>query len=356
MGLKAAKRRQGPQFVDEIPARLTTDPSPLLVASARTALMLALRELQLDPARRILVPEFVCDVVVDAIRQCGLAPRYYSTTRNLVPDWEALEVMAAERSCSALVMVHYFGQPQDVTQFRAFCGRHDLVLIEDNAHGHGGYLGGNPLGTLGNVGISSPRKILGTPSGGALYGAGPGARRVVDNLRMYPIHHPVVAVKAVLRSIPVLRRRLKSWIDQDSNWSDPHLHREVTQTDYAIDVWSRQRIVTADWKAIAAERRARWSAWAQFAQRNGGELLFARVHPESCPWALPVYVRDMSDRNAWLQWGAKNRISIFPWPTLPEEVIASNGVALARWQKILCISLEVGPVKLGPRISSTTLQ
>ena len=333
---------------------MTTQPSPLLVASARTALKLALQELQLDPARKILVPEFVCDVLLVPIRQCGLTTRYYSTTRNLVPDWEALEVMAAERSCSALVMVHYFGQPQNVTQFRAFCGRHKLILIEDNAHGHGGCLGGIPLGTFGNVGISSPRKILGTSSGGALYGAGPGARRAAETLKTFPLHHPAVIARRVLRSVPAIRRRLKAWRDQGKNWSDPRLDREVPRSDYAIDAWSRQRIIVADWEAIASKQRARWTAWAQFAQRNGGELLFARVHPESCPWALPVYVRDMDERNVWLQWGAKNRIVMFPWPTLPEEVIASDGEALARWKCLLCISLETGPDKLEQQTRITT--
>ena len=332
---------------------MTTQPSPLLVASARTALKLALQELQLDPARKILVPEFVCDVLLDAIRQCGLAPRYYSTTRNLVPDWEALEVMAAERSCSALVMVHYFGQPQNVTQFRAFCGRHNLVLIEDNAHGHGGCLGGIPLGMLGNVGISSPRKMLGTPSGGALYGAGPRASRAMYNLSKFPLHHPAVLARAVLCSAPAIRRRLKAWRDQGKNWSDPRLDREVPQSDYAIDGWSRQRIIVAEWDEIASRRRARWTAWTYFAQDKGGELLFNRVHPESCPWALPVYVRDIDERNAWLQWGVKNRITMFPWPTLPEEVIASAGAALARWKCLICISLETGPDNLAQQTATS---
>ena len=333
---------------------MTTHPPSLLVASARTALKLALQELQLDPAKKILVPEFVCDVLLDPIRQCGLEPRYYSTTRNLVPDWEALEVMAAERSCSALVMVHYFGQPQDVTQFRGFCGRHNLILIEDNAHGHGGYLGGIPLGTLGNVGISSPRKMLGTPSGGALYGAGPGVHRAVENLKTFPLHHPAVIARTVLRSVPAIRRRLKAWRDQGRNWSDPRLDREDPQSDYAIDAWSRQRIIVAEWETIASKRRARWTAWAQFVQDKGGELPFNRVHPESCPWAIPVYVRDIGERNAWLQWGAKNRIVMFPWPTLPEEVISSEGEALARWKCLLCISLEIGPDKLERQTITTT--
>lgn len=331
---------------------MTTN-SNLLVASARTALKLALQELRLDPTRKILVPEFLCEVLLDPIRECGLAPRYYSTTRHLVPDWAALERIAAERTCSALVMIHYFGQPQDVTRFQALCGRQDLVLIEDNAHGHGGCLGGVPLGTFGNVGISSPRKILGTPSGGVLFGAGPRALRAGKGLGGFPLYHPAVIAKMGFRLVPAILRWLKAWRDQGRNWSDPRHHHEVPQIDFAIDVFSRHQIVAADWETVAAERRKRWTAWARFAQDKGGELLFPQVHPESCPWAMPVYLRDMNERNAWLRWGAKKRLGFFSWPTLPEEVITSAGEALARWKTLLCIPLETGPEELELQINST---
>ena len=325
---------------------MITASSPLLVASARTALKLALLDLDLEPTKTILVPEFICDVLLEPIRQCGLKPRYYSTTRDLVPDWVTLEAIVVDGSCSALVMVHYFGQPQDVTQFRKFCDQHDLVLIEDNAHGHGGRIGEVPLGMFGNVGISSPRKILGLPSGGALYGAGNGARCAAEKLHPFPLYHPKVFAKRVLRSVPLIRRWIKATLDRNRHWSDPRLHREVLQSDFAIDPWSRRRIATADWENIAAKRRECWNAWAMFAQSKGWGLVFPCVHPESCPWAMPVYVKNMAERNEWLHWGAKKKIELFPWPTLPEEIVIAAGEATARWKMLLCISLEKGPEEI----------
>ena len=61
-------------------------------------------------------------------------------------------------------MVHYFGQPQDISRFQQFCKQNDLILIDNNAHGHGGDIDGNLLGTFGEFGISSPRKNLNTIS------------------------------------------------------------------------------------------------------------------------------------------------------------------------------------------------
>ena len=43
-------------------------------------------------------------------------------------------------------MAHYFGQQQNVEQFWLLCFRHNLLQVENNPHGYGGYLAGKPLG------------------------------------------------------------------------------------------------------------------------------------------------------------------------------------------------------------------
>ena len=43
------------------------------------------------------------------------------------------------------------------------------MLIEDNSHGHGGLVNKRLLGTRGNFGFSSPRKVFKIYSGGVLY-------------------------------------------------------------------------------------------------------------------------------------------------------------------------------------------
>ena len=51
----------------------------------------------------------------------------------------------------------------------------------------------------------------------------------------------------------------------------------------------------------------------------------------------------MDERNYWLKWGSKHGVNIFPWPTLPEEIINKDGPALARWKRLLCFPLDVSP-------------
>ena len=56
------------------------------------------------------------------------------------------------------LLVHYFGQSQDIERAKEFCGQYRIWLIEDNAHGHGGILNDHPLGcftTWGSVSLAN---------------------------------------------------------------------------------------------------------------------------------------------------------------------------------------------------------
>ena len=54
----------------------------------------------------------------------------------------------------AILMVHYFGRPQNIEKFTYFCQHHSILLLEDNAHGYGGKYKNNYLGTFGDIGFS----------------------------------------------------------------------------------------------------------------------------------------------------------------------------------------------------------
>lgn len=318
----------------------------LLVAHARTALKIALRQLGMKKGDKVLVPDSICDVVIQTIRQADLLPIYFPLAPNFAPEWVALESIANSSKCRAILMVHYFGQPQDIERFQSFCARHNLLLLEDNAHGHGGYFSGKLLGSYGDAGISSPRKILHTPSGSVLYGIASPSPNLLQTMRPFPAYRPIPVLKYALGLIPFARRRIKGWLDRNNDWDDPYLFRDSSHDEYLIDRFSQWRITSTDWEWVAARRRKNWTSWAQYARNSGLSLVFSNVHPESCPWAMPAYASDLSERNAWLTWGAAQGISLFPWPTLPEEIVLLSGAALARWKILVCFPLDSSPDEL----------
>lgn len=319
------------------------DRKSVFVGSARTALKIAIQQLDLAKGERILLPEFICDVLLHPIAQTNLIPVYYPVGADLSPDWKTLESIVTVSKCRALVMVHYFGQPQNIERFQHFCSRHKLLLIEDNAHGYGGQIAGKALGSFGDLGIGSPRKILGTPSGGVLTGANELSFELVRKLRAFPAYLPTQMLRMLVHSCRPAWRFLKSLSDRAKDWSDPRLYREAVRPDFGIDRFSHRRILSADWSTIAKKRRSNWAAWSSFAQKKGLRPVFREAHPDSCPWALPVCAKDLWERNAWLAWGSENRIPLFSWPVLPDDVILLNGNALALWKTLLCFPLDLGP-------------
>ena len=187
--------------MNSMPLDLISASVPLFVAHARTALKIAFLQIGIQSGTKVLVPDFICDVVLHSILQADMIPVYYPLVQDLAPDWSALESIVANSECRALIMVHYFGQPQNIEQFRAFCSCHNLLLVEDNAHGYGGLLAGRSLGTFGDVGISSPRKILGTSSGGVLHGANAKSSKFVQGMKPFPV--PLGAIGVPLGTLPL---------------------------------------------------------------------------------------------------------------------------------------------------------
>jgi len=317
------------------------------VASARTALKVACQQIGMHSGQRILVPDFICDVIIHPIAQEGLIPVYYPITDELTPDWNVLETLIESSLCDSMIMVHYFGQPQKIKQYKSFCTLHQLTLIEDNAHGYGGYLEGRALGTFGDIGISSPRKFLGTPSGGAIHGVNDKTSLLIRKLSSFPAYRLRAILKTILYLNQPAWRFAKSLMDRRTNWNDPSIYEESVQLDFGIDAFSRWRIESADWQLVASRRRENWKAWSLFARNKDLKMVFPEVHPESCPWAMPVYTKDIIERNIWLSWGAKNKVPLFPWPSLPSDIIKEKGTALARWKTIFCFPLNVSPQEIG---------
>lgn len=311
-------------------------------AHARTALKFGLTGLGFNKGDRLLLPDYVCDALLHPIRALALEPVYYPINDSLEPQWDVLERTVCRSRCRAIVMVHYFGQPQEIGRFKEFCAAHDLLLIEDNAHGFGGMSHGKLLGTFGDLGISSPRKILNTASGGILYVNGkeqssPPLQRCRMGLGERLLRKSFGRWPRLKVAAAVLARRLPEF-------SDPTAFHEPAVRDMVADESSAQiisaAIVNGSLAETACRRRARWMAWQDMAQGIGLLPVYDEVHPESSPWAFPAYVESSKQRDHILRFGLEKGVIFFPWPALPTEVIARGGEPVDRWLSLVCAPLH----------------
>ena len=143
-------------------------------ASGRSALRLLLDTLKQQPhlqqRNEVVVPGYTCPSVVKVILDAGLMPRpveMNALTLNMQPDALAA---AVGRQTLAVLIVHPFGMPVDVTPAAQWARDAGALLIEDAAQSMGARQAGRPVGTHGDVGLYSlgPGKPLSVGGGGIL--------------------------------------------------------------------------------------------------------------------------------------------------------------------------------------------
>ena len=307
-------------------------------AYARTALKYGLQHLRLNPNDYVLLPDYICDVVLHPMTQLGIKYKYYAINDNLNPNWDELENIVDETT-KAILMVHYFGQPQDIKRFQMFCKEHNLLLIEDNAHGHGGRYNGKQLGTFGDMGISSPSKTLNTFSGGGLWLKDKKFESTSDHLT-----YPVSLIKRINRRLsitnPALRNFIKKPLKKRPRYENPRAFKEPELPDYAIDSRSAGIIEHTNWNDMRKFRQETYHYWQYFAIDNNLTPVFEKLHPEANPWCFPAYARDQQEAIKWFDWGWENNVRVSSWPSLPVEVLDKHGASYNRWKKLICFGIE----------------
>ena len=133
------------------------------VASGTAALELGLHACGVGAGDEVVVPSFTFIATGSAVSALGARPVFAdieSGTFNLDPA--QLEVRLTPRT-RAIVAVHLFGLPADMTTMLEIAGRRGIPVIEDNAQSLGASDHGRKTGSMGRLGCLSfyPTKTLG---------------------------------------------------------------------------------------------------------------------------------------------------------------------------------------------------
>lgn len=149
---------------------ITGAPHALLTTSCTHALELGGLLLELGPGDEVIVPSFAFSSAATAVAVRGATVVFVdidSRTGNIDPASVADAI--TDRTKAVLIM-HYGGVAAEMAPLLALAERHDIALIEDNAHGLGGTWRGRTLGTIGTIGTQSfhDTKNVHCGEGGAL--------------------------------------------------------------------------------------------------------------------------------------------------------------------------------------------
>lgn len=307
----------------------------IVTGSGSDALRLALRGLAIQPGERILIPSYVCDVVPQAIRAEGVHVQYYPVEpAGLGPDWNALPALAG--GCRAALVVHYFGFPQDLDRWTAFCRSHDMLLIEDCAHALGSSYRTRALGTIGDAGIFSFRKLLACPDGGGV---------CFKDLRAPIRSHAETSFPASVISWAKMMLMGLSDVVGTNLHDVRRTHHTVAgsagapagQSECRAPSYATEWFVRSAGLLWAVERRRNYHLLESALDSQGSTAVWRTLEEGVIPMALPLRLtKECAERIA------QGGLGTYRWPRLPKEVALSDAVAATLAQEMLLVPVHQG--------------
>ncbi len=244
--------------------------------SGTDALYLAVLALEIGPGDEVITPSFTFFATAEMVSQTGATPVFVDIdplTFNLDPH--KLEAAITPKT-KAIIPVHLFGQPVDMTTVMNIAEKHNLFVIEDCAQATGAKWDDKQVGSWGHINAFSffPTKNLGgCGDGGAVTTNDP---VLADKVRMLKEHgsrqryfHEAIGINSRLDALQaailqIKLRYLDEWNQQRQQAAKlytelltpiPHLILPA-EIDGGEHVWNQYtiRIQNDDSKGINRDR------------------------------------------------------------------------------------------------------
>lgn len=145
-----------------------------LTSSGRTAFYLLLKNLvatrDSSARQEIILPAYTCPALVKVVLDVGLQPRLVDiSARTFAFEADPLEVALGEQTL-AVIVVHPFGIPQNISETLRLARANGAFVIEDAAQAMGARWQGQWVGTGADFGLFSlgPGKALSLGGGGII--------------------------------------------------------------------------------------------------------------------------------------------------------------------------------------------
>jgi 8-amino-3,8-dideoxy-alpha-D-manno-octulosonate transaminase len=126
----------------------------LAVASGTGALSVALSALGVGPGQEVIVPAYMWVSVVASVVNQGAIPVLADIDDTFCLDPRDVERKITSRT-AGIILVHMSGAPGDAKAIQKIAKEKNLFLLEDCAQCNGGSIGGQKVGTFGDMGIFS---------------------------------------------------------------------------------------------------------------------------------------------------------------------------------------------------------
>jgi dTDP-4-amino-4,6-dideoxygalactose transaminase len=277
-------------------------PKVLLTTSCTHALEMSARLLDIQQGDEIIVPSFSFVSTANAFVLCGANIRFIDIrldTLNL--DENQLPDLITPNT-KAVATMHYAGVGCEMDQILKIAEKHDLAVVEDNAHGLFGKYKGHYLGTLGTFGTQSfhETKNFICGEGGAL----------IINDPKYVERAEIIREKGTNRS-QFFRGEVDkyTWVDIGSSY----LPSDLLAAFLFAQLEERDQ--------IQRQRKAIWDRYASnlgdWASTNDVQLPFIPAHCEQTYHIFYMILPDLNSRtNLIKHLKSKGILSVFHYVSL----------------------------------------
>lgn len=139
------------------------------VNSGTDALKIAARALGLKPGDEVITVANAATPTISAMRELGLIIKFIDIKEDFNID-ETKIAAAITKKTKAIIPVHLFGQPAEMSVIIKIAKRYKLKVIEDCCQAHGAKINSRRVGTFGDLACFSfyPTKNLGAYGDGGI--------------------------------------------------------------------------------------------------------------------------------------------------------------------------------------------
>jgi len=126
--------------------------------------------IRLQSGDKVILPNFICEVVIDAVINCGAIPVLADSEKDSPNISINSLAKLVDPDVKVIIASHTYGMSCRIDEIQKIASQHKIILIEDCAQAVGSTYNDSPLGSFGDFAIFSFNfdKPFSTGMGGAL--------------------------------------------------------------------------------------------------------------------------------------------------------------------------------------------
>ena len=315
----------------------------LFFNNGRSALKAGLKILNLKKKDEVLVPEFICDSVIQPFKDLNITPIFFNVKNNLNPNWKDVS-KKFNQNTKAIMMIHFFGFPNEIEKFYKFKKNKKIYLIEDYCHGKNGKYKNSFLGNFGDISFSSIKKIIPIVKSGGILQIN--LKTINSNYKFINNLQKVNSYNFINKLFHQLKVIKKFYLKKFKY----EIFRKKYEIYNSIEYAKKTKFFIGDNMSLNIikkfnfdkEKKRRFNSYKKLEKIFNKKNIkpFFKINKDIMPWYFVGKTNlGIVGRKKLFKWCWKNNIDCFSWPKFPKE-IENRLQNKKNWNSIICVSLK----------------